>query len=213
MRPCVPGALLLCLPLAGACGYRLSRVEPPPMDAFAPPPPGLALVCLLRPRLAPSKLVFVVRDNGRLVGATVGSSYFCYYAEPGPHRITSQRTGVIEETVKVLEAGQRYYLYQNVDPYPDATRSWLSWTSEQEARGMVGECTYRVLTSVPRQEQAPGRQPRAPADPTLARAAAEPTSSPGTTEGPSPVEPPPAVQEPIDAKAAPDPPVRKRRRR
>jgi hypothetical protein len=218
----LPLALLAGLTLGAGCGYRLARREPPPIDAFGAPPTGQAQVCVLRPRLAPSSLMFLVHDNGRLVGATRGSSYFCYYAEPGPHRVTSRRAGIVEDATMQLEGGTRYYLYQNVDPYPDATRSWLSWTSETDARSMVGECAYRVLSSAGSEER-PGDRPTAKADPGLAVAASKGTDSGAAArEEKKEPEPPQVAPAPTsdasqsqitDAKTAPEPVVPKRKRR
>jgi hypothetical protein len=160
-------------------------------------------VCVLRPRLAPAKLVFLVHDNGRLVGATRGSSYFCYLAEPGPHRIRSSRLGVAEEVLLLAEAGRRYYLYQNVDPFPDTTRSWLSWTSEGDARVMAGEASYRILASAGAGEEPPGERPMARADPSLdvppapaAQAPAQDSPPEETLPPPVPAPPPPAAGQP-----------------
>lgn len=213
---------LALLVAATGCGYRLARRDPPPMDAFASPPGDRAQVCVLRPRLAPSSLIFLVHDNNRLVGGTRGSSYFCYLAEPGPHRVTSRRSGIVEEATMALEAGKRYYLYQNVDPYPDATRSWLSWTTESDARSMVGECVYRVLTSAGSEER-PGERPLAKADPNLAVAAAKEKDSSAAAREEKSEPPPPQVapaptsdasgQQITDAKTAPEPVVPKRKRR
>jgi hypothetical protein len=191
-----PRAILIPLLLAG-CGYRLARLENPPIQPFGAPPQGAAQICILRPRYAPSGLIFAVHDNNKLVGATRGSSYFCYHAQPGPHRITSSRKGAMEEISLMAQAGGRYFVYQNVDPYPDANRSWLSLPSETEARSMIGDCAYRIVTSAPG-EDPPGERPMAKADPSLriTRNESSPSVLPVTEAAPPPPPPPPPPVEP-----------------
>ena len=88
---------------------------------------------------------------------------------------------------------------------------------------MVGECVYRVLSSVPARDELPGERPRAKADPDLAVAAAKGGDSDAAAkdvqkepEAPQVVPKPTSdtSEQVIDAKTAPDPiPARKRKRR
>jgi hypothetical protein len=43
---------------------------------------------VLRPQWIAAAVTAPVHDNGRLVGATRGPTYFCYAAQPGHHVIT-----------------------------------------------------------------------------------------------------------------------------
>lgn len=151
-------ALLACSPW----GF----VEPktPPIAAFAAPPNQLAQICVLRPHLLAGAVTFPVRDNGKLVGATRGASYFCYWAQPGQHRVTSEADDVQEANVQTI-AGARYYLHQRVKNTFGFVSSPMEWVSETEARTMVETCDYRVLTEVPDGAERPPANPIAAARP------------------------------------------------
>lgn len=158
-------SLLLPFVLAWGCSsYGFTEPKAPPIAAFGQPPPGFAQVCVLRPHLSAAAVTFVVRDNGRLVGATRGASYFCYYAQPGRHRVTSEADDVQEANVVAL-AGARYFLHQRVRNTLGWVSSPMEWVGEPEAQTMIGKCDYRVLTEVPEGTELPPANPTAAAVP------------------------------------------------
>jgi hypothetical protein len=72
---------------SGCSGYRMQRAADAPSAPFSAPPRGLSTICVFRPHGLGTSVIAAVSDNGTIVGATDGSSYFCYHAEPGRHRI------------------------------------------------------------------------------------------------------------------------------
>lgn len=150
--------------LIGCSSYGFTEPKVPPVPPFGDAPAGHAQICVLRPHIKAAAVTFAVRDNGRLVGATRGASYFCYYALPGKHRVTSEADDVQEANVLVLP-GARYYLHQVVHNTLGWVSSPMEWVSEGEAHKMVDKCDYRVLTEVPDGTERPPVNPVAAAIP------------------------------------------------
>ena len=142
---------------SGCYSYGLRQPATPPVDAFGPVTSD-ARICVLRPHWLASAVTAPVHDNGQLVGATRGPSYFCYAAQPGRHEITSKADSVETATIDV-QPGQRYYLHQIVDNIVGFVRTRLAWVVEDEAHKMVKECEYRELVQVPGNEQPPSGAP------------------------------------------------------
>ncbi len=149
--------------LVGCGGYGFVEPKTPPIQPFAAPPSDLAQICVLRPHILAGAVTFAVRDNGKLVGATRGASYFCYFAMPGTHQITSEGDSVEGATVTIV-AGSRYYVHQRVKNVMGWVTSPLEWVPESEARTMIAKCDYRVVTEVP------GGEARPPVNPVAAAA-------------------------------------------
>lgn len=152
------------LALCSCSSYGFVEPKAPPIQPFGIPPGGVAQVCVVRPHVIAGAVAFAVRDNGRLVGATKGASYFCYYAMPGTHRITSEGDGVEDATVTMLPE-TRYYVHQKVKNVMGWVTSPLEWIPETEARAMIAKCDYRVVTDVPDGEVRPPVNPVAAAAP------------------------------------------------
>ena len=151
-------AWVLTLALVGGCySYGLQKPETPPIDAFGAVGSN-GRICVLRPHWSASAVTAVVHDNDALVGATRGPTYFCYDAQPGRHVITSKADTVEQATVDV-EAGNRYFLHQNVDNIFGVVRTRLDWVDDSEAARLIGDCGYRVLVSVPGNERLPTGKP------------------------------------------------------
>lgn len=153
-------ALLVCgaaLFVGGCYSYGLRKPAAPPVDAFAALD-GVGQICVLRPHWHAAAVTAVVHDDGQLVGATRGPTYFCYAAAPGHHFIDSKADTVEDATVDV-EPGKRYYLHQIVDNIFGVVRTRLAWVTEEEARRLLPKCGYRELTSVPGDEQLPSGAP------------------------------------------------------
>ena len=148
----------------GCSSYGFVEPRTPPIQPFATPPSDVAQVCVVRPHVIAGAVTFAVRDNGRLVGATRGASYFCYFAMPGTHRITSEGDSVEEATVAMAGAS-RYYVHQRVKNVMGWVTSPLEWVPETEARAMIAKCDYRVLTEVPAGMERPPVNPVAAAMP------------------------------------------------
>src|SRR5690349_9888098 len=105
------GALVL---LAASCASPRSAAETrASLAELGAVPTGVARVCVIRPERAFSHVTMEVRDNGRLVGATRGPTFFCWLAAPGEHQITSidDDTG---PTLLDARADARYWLHQEV---------------------------------------------------------------------------------------------------
>lgn len=133
---------LFALLLGASCShYHLTNPDPPPIDALADPPYGMGQICVLRPHSVGALITFVVRDNGQLVGATRGPSYFCYHVAPGPHQVTSD-SGTIAAVDLSVAPGGRYYLHQIVRIGPDG----LALVDELQAAQQLERCEYRLLT-------------------------------------------------------------------
>ncbi len=147
----------LCLGCGGATANRdLVEVE------LGAAPSGVARVCVLRPERSSPDVTMRVEDNGRLVGATRGGSYFCYLAAPGPHQITSvdDDTG---PTLLTARAGGRYFLHQEVAMLEEDLHAHLTFVDDLVARELLEACEVRVHVSVPGHDDNPRAQPIAPA--------------------------------------------------
>ena len=99
-------------------------------------------------------VIFPVRDNGVLVGATRGPTYFCYLAEPGDHSLVIE-SDTVEGAVLTAEPNGHYFLHQEVDNIFGWVRSRSAWVSEGVARDLLRESNYEVLARVPGSERLP----------------------------------------------------------
>jgi hypothetical protein len=148
------------LPVLPACSsYTLAQPTEAPIAAFGPASTKAATVCVIRPSHWHLQTTFVVRDDGQLVGATRGESYFCYLAEAGPHRVVASRSDAQEEGTHIglrAEAGHRYWLHMDFDAYLGTT---LEWVDESRARGMVEACDYKELVDAPGEDFLPETVP------------------------------------------------------
>jgi hypothetical protein len=121
----------------------------PPIDPLGPPPYGLAQVCLIRPHTWSLLHKIPLEDNGQLVGATRGPSFFCYVAHPGSHQLDMP-----EETSAPIElelaAGQRVYVHQRVQVGSTSLR--LLPSDEANLLRMLEKCEYSTLLDWPGKE-------------------------------------------------------------
>jgi len=149
----------------GCSGYGFVEPKTPPIEPLGAPAAGYGQVCVVRPHGFKAAAVTVsVRDNGRLVGATRGASYFCYWAQPGKHRITSEADDVQEAGV-LVSPGLRYFLRQKITNTLGWVSSPMEWMSDAEAHAQIAKCDYRVLTEVPDGVERPPANPVAAAVP------------------------------------------------
>jgi hypothetical protein len=156
---------------AGCASYTLAAPNEPPIEPFGPAPRQAATVCVIRPSHWSLTTMYVVHDDGQLVGGLKGESYFCYLAQPGPHRVMISRGNSIDETavMTTLHAvrGHRYWLEQRYD-YTFGDQ--LGWIDEEHARLLIDGCIYQELVDAPAEDALPRGVPVAPS---LAQAAFE----------------------------------------
>jgi hypothetical protein len=157
------GALLL-----GCSPYSLAAPPSVPLAAFGPARTDVATVCVIRPSHWALAVTFVVRDDGQLVGATRGESYFCYFAQPGDHSIVSSTGDGVDwdgHAALTVVAGKRYWLHQDYENVVGPILDRLQRVGEARARELLDEggCEYKVLVAVPGAERLPGAVPFAPA--------------------------------------------------
>jgi hypothetical protein len=151
--------------LPGCTTYTLAQPTEPPIAAFGPSSTKAATVCVVRPSHWALAATFVVHDGTQLVGATKGESYFCYLAEPGPHRIVASRGDGTDETAQIglhAQAGRRYWLHLDFDR---DFGTQLEWVDEDRAHPLVEACDYKELVDAPDGEEAPEGVPYARAQP------------------------------------------------
>jgi hypothetical protein len=160
--------LLVALLASGCSSWKLSSVEKPPVAPnVAERGGGLARVCVIRDSHLAQAVTFPVYDNGKLVGATRGPSYFCYLAEPGDHEIKIEADQA--DIAKLSAApGRAYYLSQEVDNLFGFVKARAVWLERDAALEALGALEYQVLIGVPGDQELPGGAPCAPARPTSA---------------------------------------------
>jgi hypothetical protein len=157
------GVLAFLAVSAAACSaYRISEPHAEVLHPFAPIPTDFARVCVIRTSRLAQLVTFPTLDNGALVGATRGPTFFCYKAEPGEHTLRIQAD---EPTVETLhaEGGRSYYLHETIPLFAFIMHCNATWVSEQKARELVDDSTYEVITETPSAERLPDPVPFAKA--------------------------------------------------
>jgi hypothetical protein len=157
----------LAFALCAACSpYSISGPTTPSVAAFGPSRPDAGTICVIRSSPWARLVTFVVHDNGKLVGATKGDSYFCYEAAPGEHLIVSDTfdsVDVPDHTRIVVQPGARYWLRQDHSNSFGSVTSKLAWMDAATASAVIGGCVYRVVTAAPGHEMLPPPVPFVPA--------------------------------------------------
>lgn len=157
LRRCLFAA---CLCFLGCTSWKLAAPSETALRADAPPPKSAAKVCVIRTAVVAIAMTFPTRDNGTLVGATSGPTYFCYLAEPGEHEVVVEADDV--ETARlVAEPGKSYFLKQEVDFVFGYVKCRTVWVTEDEARGLFRASYPGVLVGVPGSETLPSDVPYA----------------------------------------------------
>ena len=105
-------------------------------------------------------VAFATLDNGTLVGATKGPTFFCYKAEPGEHTL---RIEADEPTTVKLQAvgGRSYYLHEKV-PFGFMLRCDAECVSEPKARELVERLDLRGDHRAPRRASTRRTRSRSP---------------------------------------------------
>lgn len=115
---------------------------------------------MIRTSLVAIAMTFPTRDNGALVGATSGPTYFCYLAEPGEHEVVVE-ADERETAHLVAEEGKTYFLEQQVDFVFGYVKCRAAWVAEDEARRLLRSSYPGVLVGVPGSEVLPKERPLA----------------------------------------------------
>lgn len=154
---------LVPLLLATACtSYKLTAPDRAVPALGTDFPASQARVCVLRTSVLAQAVTFPTRDDGVLVGATRGPTYFCYLAEPGPHDIAIEADEVEHAQIEAV-AGRSYYLKQEVDNVFGYVKCRAVWVDEAAAKELLEQSTYEVLSGVPGSDALPPNPPFAPA--------------------------------------------------
>ncbi len=158
----IVAAALACLPVAGCTSWKLSAPDARAPMPFDDVPAGAARVCVVRTSILALAVPFPTHDDGVLVGATRGQSFFCYVAEPGEHEIAIDADET-EYAKLTARAGESYYLHEEVDNVFGWVKCRAVWIHAEEAKELVAGADHRVLVGVPGSEKLPPAVPFAPA--------------------------------------------------
>lgn len=154
-RPRHAAVCALVLAAAACSPYLLGAAPDDPhlvTQPFTPYVDGMASVCIIRTARLAMAVTVVVHDNDVLVGATRGPSYFCYRAQPGPHRILlASEDGALRLDVDLEDRG-RYYFDQGLDFEFGRVLPRGVWVDEPIARDLVTRSAHRPLQGAPARE-------------------------------------------------------------
>ncbi len=153
---CIRTGLVAAVLLGGCMRSDLLFPDLAPIDPLAAPVYGMAQICVVRPHTWAMARTMFFHDNGNVVGATRGPSYFCYAAQPGLHRlevIDGKPPPAVEFPVA---AGQRLFFHHRVGLGGDR----LTLMTEEEAPELLDKCEYSQLLDTPQRlvtSEAPAR--------------------------------------------------------
>lgn len=144
--------LLLAFALALGCSrYGVHDAESASVAPFGPPSRADAgTFCWYRPTYVgfTQDAKVPVFDNGRLVGAMSSSGYFCWLAEPGPHRVTFGGGAAVSRFFRV-QAGERIHLVHQQMPRDVVV------VPEHEAAAIAADSRQVAVTEAPDGEMSP----------------------------------------------------------
>lgn len=154
-RPVTRVLLGLCAAAAACSPYTLG--DPPANPdlttrPFTPYLDSVASVCVIRTSRLALAVTFAVHDNGVLVGATRGASWFCYRAQPGRHHIVMTSDDGSQSYDVELEALGRYYFDQGLTYNFGVVIPHGSWIDEDAARPLLDRSRHRILQGAPASE-------------------------------------------------------------
>jgi hypothetical protein len=155
---------LVALVTIAACSPYSVATTPPPITAFGPAASTLGTICVIRQSVFAQAVTFAIHDNGQLVGATRGDSYFCYLAQPGAHAIVSDTGDSTDHpgtTTLDVQPNQRYWLQQDHHNSFGSITSELLWIDKSRAQELVTGCEYLVIVEAPGHEALPAPVPLA----------------------------------------------------
>jgi hypothetical protein len=148
--------------VAGCTSWKLAQPAAATLMPFDAAPPAAARVCVVRTSILALAVTFPTHDDGVLVGATRGQSFFCYLAEPGDHEIAIEADET-EHAHLTAKAGESYFLKEEVDNIFGWVKCRSIWVKADDARDLVASADHLVLVGVPGEEKLPGDTPFAPA--------------------------------------------------
>lgn len=137
------GFLVCCGSVFGGCSeYRVQRAAQDPSSRLSSHQGAQATVCVFRAHGLGTSVVAPVTDNGVVVGATEGSSYFCYPAEPGRHELRVSDAPAVSLDVV---AGKGYYLVHDLNVAQDSLFS----ITQESAHELSAWCDELELARAP----------------------------------------------------------------
>ena len=133
--------LFICLAflIAGCSATKKADAELDTQIKNLSPPSGKALVYILRPNSYGSMAVFNATVNGDFIGSTGGKRYIYTILEPGTYTFTTKGENRKELPI-VLEAGQTYFLEQEVHMGIMSARNKLVRIDERDGRFKLQKC-------------------------------------------------------------------------
>lgn len=158
------GLVCMWIWASGCTRYEIAPREAAPPRIFDPLPPNTGQICVVRPHNVALLVPAVVRDNRRLVGMTKGPTWFCWFAEPGVHKILTRYGDDIDENLGtdevtdaaiLVEPGGRYYLHHDVSKILTISVRWI--LDPAEANALIAECQWADLVGAPANDKIPAR--------------------------------------------------------
>lgn len=124
-------------------GCSATGKAPPELDLQAKelaPPPGTALVYIVRPSKMGMAIKMKVYCDGKYLGATGGGRFIYAILEPGSHIFMSKAENESELPI-VLEPDQTYFLEQKVKMGILKARNNLARLGDEEGLDKLYKCT------------------------------------------------------------------------
>lgn len=140
------GLILACL---GSCSATVAA--PPRLDGIAKalaPPPGHALLYVIRPEFMGQAMRFDVLVNGTWIGATGGFRYVFTYLKPGHYLIQSRAENIAELRLSV-QAGGVYFVEQRPLMGMFGPQNTLDLLPEELGRRRIRPCA--LSAAMPRE--------------------------------------------------------------
>jgi hypothetical protein len=97
------------------------------------PPPGMAMIYVLRPTMAGNKIQTKVAVDGEWKGVNRGNNYLYFPLSPGEHYVCSKAENRSVMTITV-EAGKIYYLQQHITMGVLKARNSVELMKEEEGK-------------------------------------------------------------------------------
>lgn len=107
------------------------------------PPPGKAIIYVIRPTMAGNKIQSKLAVNGEWKGANRGNNYFYFELSPGEYHFCSRAENRSLLTLKV-EAGKTYYLQQKIELGVMKARNKLVALDIEEGKVGLAKCHLSI---------------------------------------------------------------------
>ncbi len=139
-------SILFVLLLSGCNSIPLAPESEDTLAKNFQPVPNKAKIYLYRNEFFGSQLKMPVTIDGKIIGHTLGNTYFMIEVEPGSHTIQSLTEDVVSMDIDT-DAGKNYYVWQEVKMGLVSGRSLLHLVSEEDGQKGVNECKLAVALS------------------------------------------------------------------